>query len=79
MEDLDVLLDTCENILGRAFCALGDGATSPVTSGVQYFRAEFEEHITAGACPLDPAASALFPYPPRDAGRLAGRMAGTVR
>ena len=79
MEDLDVLLDTCENILGRAFCALGDGATSPVTSGVQYFRAEFEEHITAGACPLDPAASALFPYPPRDEGRLAGHMAGTVR
>ncbi len=27
-EDLDVLLDQCENILGRAFCALGDGATS---------------------------------------------------
>ena len=79
MDDLDVLLDTCDNILGRAFCALGDGATSCVSSGVQYFRAEFEQHITAGACPFDPAASALFPYPPRDAARLAGQMAGTVQ
>ena len=79
MDDLEVLVDTCDSILGRAFCALGDGATSPVTSGLQYFRAEFEAHITAGACPFDPAASALFPYPPRDAGRLAGRMAGTVQ
>ena len=77
--DLDLLLDQCDNILGRAFCALGDGATSCVSSGVQYFRAEFEQHITAGACPFDPASSALFPYPPRDAARLAGQMAGTVQ
>ncbi|HEY8720468.1 NADH-quinone oxidoreductase subunit NuoF [Pengzhenrongella sp.] len=79
MDDLEVLVDTCENILGRAFCALGDGATSTVTSGVQYFRAEFEAHITTGACPFDPAAAALFPYSPRDAGRLAGQLAGTVQ
>ena len=24
--------------LGRSFCALGDGATSPITSGIKYFR-----------------------------------------
>ena len=29
--DLELLLDQCDNILGRAFCALGDGATSPIT------------------------------------------------
>jgi len=34
-------LDICDNILGRSFCALGDGATSPITSGIQYFRQEF--------------------------------------
>ena len=28
--DLDLLLDQCDNILGRSFCALGDGATSPI-------------------------------------------------
>ena len=30
--DLDLLLDQCDNILGRSFCALGDGAASPITS-----------------------------------------------
>jgi len=39
--DIDTLLDTCDNIFGRSFCALGDGATSPIVSGVQYFRDEF--------------------------------------
>jgi NADH-quinone oxidoreductase subunit F len=49
-EDLDTLLDTCDNINGRAFCALGDGATSPITSSLQYFRAEYEDYI-AGRIP----------------------------
>jgi len=39
--DVETLLDVCDNILGRAFCALGDGATSPITSGIKYFRQEF--------------------------------------
>ncbi len=39
--DLDLLLDQCDNILGRSFCALGDGATSPITSSIQYFRDEY--------------------------------------
>ena len=58
--DLDVLLDQCENILGRAFCALGDGATSPITSSIEYFRDEFIAHLTEGGCPFDPAASTAF-------------------
>ncbi|HEY7044129.1 MAG TPA: NADH-ubiquinone oxidoreductase-F iron-sulfur binding region domain-containing protein, partial [Nocardioidaceae bacterium] len=60
-EDLDLMIDQCDNILGRAFCALGDGATSPITSSVQYFRDEYLDHLAQGRCPLDPAASALFP------------------
>ncbi|MCD6639937.1 MAG: NADH-quinone oxidoreductase subunit NuoF [Nocardioides sp.] len=59
-DDLDLLLDQCDNILGRAFCALGDGATSPISSSVQYFRDEYLAHITHGGCPFDPAASTLF-------------------
>jgi len=65
--DLDLLLDTCDNILGRAFCALGDGATSPVTSSIELFRDEYEAHITEHRCPFDPAASALFDHTPRPA------------
>jgi NADH-quinone oxidoreductase subunit F len=49
-EDLDTLLDTCDNITGRAFCALGDGATSPITSSLKYFREEYEDYI-AGRIP----------------------------
>ncbi len=45
MEDLDTLLDVSDNILGRAFCALGDGAVSPVVSSIQYFRDEYEALI----------------------------------
>ncbi|EWT04890.1 NADH dehydrogenase [Intrasporangium chromatireducens Q5-1] len=41
-DDIDKLLDMCDNILGRAFCALGDAATSPITSAIKYFREEFE-------------------------------------
>jgi len=59
-EDLDKLLDICDNILGRAFCALGDGATSPVTSGIQYFRDEFMQHQKEGGCPFDPEASTAW-------------------
>ncbi len=39
--DIDTLLDVCSNVLGRSFCALGDGAVSPITSGIKYFRQEF--------------------------------------
>jgi NADH-quinone oxidoreductase subunit F len=59
-EDLDVLLDQCDNILGRAFCALGDGATRPITSSIEYFREEYLEHLTNGGCPFDPVASTVF-------------------
>ena len=40
-EDIEKLLDLCDNIMGRSFCALGDGATSPITSAIEYFRDEF--------------------------------------
>ena len=59
-EDLDKLLDICDNIAGRAFCAFGDGAISPVVSSIKYFRDEFIEHFKRGGCPFDPAASTAW-------------------
>jgi len=59
-EDLAKLLDICDNILGRSFCALGDGATSPISSSVQYFRDEYLRHLAEGGCPFDPVAATLF-------------------
>jgi NADH-quinone oxidoreductase subunit F len=58
--DLEELLDQCDNILGRSFCALADGAVSPITSSIQYFREEYVAHFERGGCPFDPAASTLF-------------------
>ena len=58
--DLEKLLDLCDNIMGRSFCALGDGATSPITSSIKYFRDEYIAHVTNGACPFDPVKSTLF-------------------
>jgi len=58
--DLEVVLDQCDNILGRSFCALADGAVSPITSSIQYFRDEYVAHLEQGGCPFDPAASTLF-------------------
>jgi len=58
--DLAKLLDICDNITGRAFCALGDSIQAPVASSIKYFRDEYIEHLRHGGCPFDPAASTLF-------------------
>lgn len=60
--DVDKLLDICDNIGGRSFCALADGAVAAVTSAVKHFRSEFEQGYTTPAWELFPyAKSALFP------------------
>jgi NADH-quinone oxidoreductase subunit F len=58
--DLEQVLDQCDNILGRSFCALADGAVSPITSSIQYFRDEYIAHFENKGCPFDPVASTLF-------------------
>ena len=52
------MLDISDAILGKSFCALGDGAASPIMSSLQYFRAEYEAHLSGG-CPFDIYASML--------------------
>jgi NADH-quinone oxidoreductase subunit F len=54
-EDLDTLRDICDGIFGRSFCALGDGAVSPIVSGLQYFRDEFNRHVLDHGCPFEPS------------------------
>lgn len=58
--DLDKLLDLCDNIMGRSFCALADGAASPIISSLKYFRQEYLDHLAAGQCPFDPMTATLF-------------------
>jgi NADH-quinone oxidoreductase subunit F len=58
--DLDKLLDVVDNIAGRSFCALADGAASPIISSLKYFREEYMQHLNNGGCPFDPIASTKF-------------------
>jgi NADH-quinone oxidoreductase subunit F len=58
--DLEALLDLCDNIMGRSFCALADGAAAPIMSSIQYFREEYLDHLQPDGCPFDPAAATLF-------------------
>lgn len=62
-EDLPVMADMGENILFRAFCALADGAVSPIQSTLTHFMDEYEAHIREGRCPVSgvgPGRSAEF-------------------
>ena len=49
-EDIDLLADVADNILGKSFCALGDAAAMPVQGALKHFRDEFEYHVTHKAC-----------------------------
>jgi NADH-quinone oxidoreductase subunit F len=67
LDDLTVLQDIGDNMLFKNFCALGDGAVSPIHSSLKYFREEYVEHVKQGGCPLEehpPVAAAE----PREAG-----------
>jgi NADH-quinone oxidoreductase subunit F len=50
-EDIDLLDEMGDNIFGRSFCALADGATSPLKSGIRYFRDEYEHLVRHGRLP----------------------------
>ena len=49
-EDLDLLDNVAENIMGRTICALGDAAAMPVRSFIKHFRSEFEYHVEHKRC-----------------------------
>jgi NADH-quinone oxidoreductase subunit F len=51
-EDLPLLDELGRNILFKAFCALADGAVSPIQSSLRYFRDEYEAHIAERRCPF---------------------------
>jgi NADH-quinone oxidoreductase subunit F len=51
-EDIDLVNQVASNMLFRSFCALADGAASPINSSIKYFREEYEEHVRLGRCPM---------------------------
>ena len=59
--DIEKLLDIADDIGGRSFCALADGAVACLTSAIKHFRDEFELGMKTPAWELFPyGRSALF-------------------
>jgi NADH-quinone oxidoreductase subunit F len=52
MEDLPLLKDIGDNMLFKSFCALADGAVSPISSTLTFFRDEYEAHVRERRCPF---------------------------
>lgn len=48
--DLELILEMCENMMGKTICPLADAAGMPAVSFVNKFRHEFEYHIREGKC-----------------------------
>jgi NADH-quinone oxidoreductase subunit F len=44
-DDLETLLQLCQNIAGRTVCAFGDAEVAPIQSTIKYWRHEYEELI----------------------------------
>jgi NADH-quinone oxidoreductase subunit F len=52
MEDMPLLDDVGGKILFKAFCALADGAVSPIQSSLKYFMDEYRAHVEGRGCPF---------------------------
>ncbi|MBZ0263773.1 NAD(P)H-dependent oxidoreductase subunit E [bacterium] len=50
MDDIDKIEALCHTMEVASLCALGKSAPYPVTSTIQYFREEYEEHIRDHKC-----------------------------
>ncbi len=48
--DVDMLDSICEQIFGRTFCPLGDGAVMALRGALNNFREEFLYHVAHGGC-----------------------------
>ena len=49
-DDMDLLDNVAESIMGRTICALGDAAAMPVRAMLKHYRAEFEYHVEHKTC-----------------------------
>ena len=49
-EDLDLLNNVAENIMGRTICALGDAAAMPVRGMLKHYWDEFAYHVEHKQC-----------------------------
>ena len=50
--DLSLITEVANNMVGRTICVLADAAAMPARSYVQKFYSEFEEHVQMKGCPF---------------------------
>jgi NADH-quinone oxidoreductase subunit F len=48
--DLDLILELCDNMMGKTICPLAEAAGMPAVSFINKFREEFAYHIQEGTC-----------------------------
>ena len=44
-DDVQLMLDLCDNIEGKSFCPLGDAAAWPIQSAIKRFPEDFRKHL----------------------------------
>jgi NADH-quinone oxidoreductase subunit F len=49
--DVELILDVCDNMMGRTICPLSEAAVMPAQSFIWKFREEFDRHIADRKCP----------------------------
>jgi len=49
--DVELILEVCDNMLGRTICPLADAAVMPAQSFIWKFREEFDGHLREKKCP----------------------------
>ena len=52
LDEIETILDICDNMKGKTICVLSDACAMPVESYIHYFRDEFEEHVRRRGCPF---------------------------
>lgn len=52
--DIDLLLNICDQIDGRSYCALGDAAAWPIRASIKHYRHEYEYWIENRKSPVGP-------------------------
>jgi len=71
-EDIDLMKEVGQNMLFKSFCALADGAVSPIDSSIKFFREEYEDHVRLGRCPLKESSPELAAATDRSGGTTGG-------
>jgi NADH-quinone oxidoreductase subunit F len=65
-DEVDLLLQLCDNVEGKCLCPLGDSLAMSVRAITKMFREEFDDHVRQGGCTCpESRLRSLYPTPKR--------------